>query len=332
MAQIKNRNGVWYVGLMDRGSYKYRSTGIRVVGRTPPPEVMSIRNEIEERVAAAKFGVFHLCKMRVAKSTEEWIATSHCDNTMKCRKKALKHMLKGLLDKMVHEVTVGHAEDNAKTMAQTLTRNSCQTNVNVAKAWWSWCAKRGYCKKELNPFSSVMDVIKLPHGPARPKRSLTQEERAKILKGLSGAQLTTAMIGFYSGSRMSECLGVGIGDVDFNSNVVTITDAKSKKRVAKPLHSDLKTFLIATGEKDWPKGNCGPSGFYQAFKAAAKAAGVPEASPHWMRHTLASELLHAGVGLREAAEIVGHTAAIHASHYVHVDAKRLVEKINLVKI
>lgn len=332
MAQIKNRNGVWYVGMMDRGTYKYRSTGIRATSRTPPDEVLSIRREIEERVAASKFGVFHLCRVRVAKSVDEWTSTSRCDNTLKCRKKALKHMLNGLFDKMVHEVTVGHAEDNAKTMAQTLSRNTCQTNVNVAKAWWSWCSKRGYCKKELNPFSSVMDVVRLPSGPALPKRALTHEERVKILGGLSGSHLATAMIGFYSGSRMSECLGVGVGDVDFNSNVITITDAKSKKRVAKPLHSDLKTYLIGIGTNDWPKGNSGERGFYQAFKAAAKAAGVPEASPHWMRHTLASELLHAGVGLREAAEIVGHTAAIHASHYVHVDAKRLIDKINLVKI
>jgi len=318
--------------MMDKGSYKYRSTGIRATSRTPPDEVLCIRSEIEGRVAASKFGVFHLCKVRVLKSADEWIALSRCDNTAKCRRKAFKHMLRGLADKMVHEITVGHAEDNARSMAQVIHRTTCQTNVNVAKAWWSWCAKRGYCKKELNPFASVMDVIKLPSGPARPKRALTKEERAGILKGLSGSHLSTAMIGFYSGSRMSECLGVGIGDVDFDYNVITITDAKSKKRVAKPLHSDLKTYLIGVGEKEWPKGNSRDRGFYQAFKAASKAAGVPEASPHWMRHTLASELLHAGVGLREAAEIVGHTAAIHASHYVHVDAKRLVDKINLVKI
>lgn len=332
MAVIKSRNGFWHVGLMNKGVYTTRSTGIRVTSRTPPPEVVSIRNEIEERLAAAKFGVFHLTKMRVAKSADEWISASRCTNTANCRKKAFKHILNGLLDKCVHEITVGHAEDNAVKMSKVLHRSTCQTNINVAKAWWTWCSKRGYCKKELNPFSSCMDVIHLPSGPANPKRALTADERARILKELKGSHLTAAMIGFYSGSRLSECLGVGVGDVDFNLNVLTITDAKSKKRVAKPLHAGLKTHLIAIGEKDWPRGNSGERGFYFAFKAAAKAAGVPEASPHWMRHTLASELLHAGVGLREAAEIVGHTAAIHASHYVHVDARRLVDKINLVKI
>lgn len=332
MAVVKSRNGFWHVGLMNRGVYTTRSTGIRVTSRTPPPEVLSIRNEIEERIAAEKFGVFHLTRVRVAKSVEEFVSASRCVNTAKCRKKAFRHILDGLWDKCVHEVTVGHAEDNVRRMAQSLHRSSCQTNVNVAKAWWTWCSKRGYCKKEFNPFSSVMDVVNLPTGPSKPKRALTADERAHILKALSGSHLTTAMIGFYSGSRLSECLGVGVGDVDFNANVLTITDAKSKKRVAKPLHESLKSFLVAINAKDWPKGNSTDKGFYLAFKAAAKAAGVPDASPHWMRHTLASELLHAGVGLREAAEIVGHTAAIHASHYVHVDARRLVDKINLVKI
>lgn len=209
MAVVKSRNGFWHVGLMNRGVYTTRSTGIRVTSRTPPPEVLSIRNEIEERIAAEKFGVFHLTRVRVAKSVEEFVSASRCVNTAKCRKKAFRHILDGLWDKCVHEVTVGHAEDNVRRMAQSLHRSSCQTNVNVAKAWWTWCSKRGYCKKEFNPFSSVMDVVNLPTGPSKPKRALTADERAHILKALSGSHLTTAMIGFYSGSRLSEWLGGG---------------------------------------------------------------------------------------------------------------------------
>lgn len=332
MAKIKARSGFWHIGMMHKGVYTTRTTGIRVASRTPPPEVLSIRNEIEARLAAERFGVFHLRKQRVAKSFEEWLNTARCLSTAACRKKMYRHLLDGLEQKMVHELTIGEVEDNARKMSQVNRRSTCQTNVNVAKAWWSWSSKRGYCRKEMNPFASVMDVINLPSEPAYPKRALSSEERMKILGTLKGSHLTAAMIGFYSGSRMSECLGVEKADADLNSSVITITDAKSKKRVAKPLHSDLKTYLAGISDKDWPKGNSGERGFYFAFKAAAKAAGVPEASPHWMRHTLASELLHAGVGLREAAEIVGHTAAIHASHYVHVDAKRLVDKINLVKL
>lgn len=135
------------------------------------------------------------------------------------------------------------------------------------------------------------------------------------------------MIGLYSGCRISECLLLRPEDVDFDKKILTITDAKSKKRLSKPLHPKLAEYLKSMPKEDWPMGlKMGRA--YHNFKQAAKAAGVPEASHHFLRHTLASELLHAGVDIRAAAAIVGHSVLVHQQVYAHADAQRLADALN----
>ena len=55
----------------------------------------------------------------------------------------------------------------------------------------------------------------------------------------------------------------------------------------------------------------------KAFRAVARAAGLPDVTPHTLRHTAATWLMQAGVDLWEAAGYLGMTVEILESVYGH---------------
>jgi len=58
--------------------------------------------------------------------------------------------------------------------------------------------------------------------------------------------------------------------------------------------------------------------------AAAERAGIQKRiTPHKMRHTYATELLHRGADIREIQELLGHSNLATTEIYTHVVVDRL---------
>lgn len=320
MASLKKRNGVWYVGYHELGKWKLVTTRIRTEGNEPPAEVIAIRNEIERRIAGIKFGVPSLRKVSVTSAANEWVRCGGSDGTNKCRVSALNG-LERWKDRNVDEITrVDGAEYISELCSSSYAPNTIKVRVQLLRAWWMWCADRGMCDASFCPFTQKLVTVKKK--TVRPKRALTKEEQEKIINHLKGKTLTVTMIGLYSGSRISECLSVTPSSIDYEKRLITIIDAKSKRQIFKPLHPKLMSYLQGISQEDWPMGLSTSMAYFQ-FKDAAKAAGCPEASHHYLRYTLASELLHAGVDARQASAIVGHSVLVHTQVYAHADAQRL---------
>ena len=65
----------------------------------------------------------------------------------------------------------------------------------------------------------------------------------------------------------------------------------------------------------------------KAFSGVAIAIGLPQATPHWCRHTFSTRLHAAGVGALEQKRLLGHADSSVTDHYTHTDIRILSEAI-----
>ncbi|GAB5047532.1 tyrosine-type recombinase/integrase [Thermodesulfovibrio sp. TK110] len=71
---------------------------------------------------------------------------------------------------------------------------------------------------------------------------------------------------------------------------------------------------------------------YYRLKKIAQRVGFDEISPHWLRHSCATELLAQGVDIRVIAEICGHRSLNTTMRYAKVKPKLAKEAIEKLKI
>jgi len=72
-----------------------------------------------------------------------------------------------------------------------------------------------------------------------------------------------------------------------------------------------------------PRDRLSPTGIATVVRAACDRAGLPRAGAHRLRHSAASEMLRAGAGLPEAAQVLRHASLATTAIYAKVDRAAL---------
>jgi len=246
-------------------------------------------------------------------------------------------------DVYLDEVTFGDLDDFICSMS---TEKKWQIN-SVKKCHYVLSSFFGYCyRKELCPkdISKQMEPVK---GEQKERVYLTTEEFERLINHLDHHIVKhIALTMFYSGIRISECLNLKIGDLDFKRSVFKIRKGKGKTFRLVPMHEKLKkilkSYLKDNNLRDFKvregrvfatarSGTISAVYVNQKLKEASLRAGLPKGiSAHVLRHSFASNLVNKNRSLVHVQKLLGHADLRTTGIYTHAKLDELAESVNIL--
>ena len=130
---------------------------------------------------------------------------------------------------------------------------------------------------------------------------------------------------FDGGLRASELCNLKMGDFDAKRNRLRYIGKGNKEAVvsltnqtASRLAAYIDRMVILPGDRIFPMGRCR---LFTLISDAGKAALDKRISPHTLRHSLASYLLHKGVDIDKVRRYMRHTSLATTAVYLHANPK-----------
>jgi integrase/recombinase XerD len=193
-----------------------------------------------------------------------------------------------------------------------------------------------------------LDGVNVPSGIPKP---LTEEQVTSLLDAVIGNDplhrrdraLLELLYG--TGARISEVVGLSVGDIDFDDSLVRLFGKGSKERIV-PYGSSaavaLEEWFSPSGRARmvpvrWKRrgdaeavflnqrgGRLSRQGAWLVLKKYGDRAGITDhLSPHVLRHSCATHLLDHGADLRIVQEMLGHASISTTQVYTRVSQERL---------
>lgn len=143
---------------------------------------------------------------------------------------------------------------------------------------------------------------------------------------------------YATGMRVAELVGLDVADVTFGNRTVKVTGKGDKQRVmpfGAPADKALRDWLehgrpVLCGDMSDDAFFLGSQGgridqrmVRKVVHDRAREAGVPDISPHALRHSAATHMLDGGADLREVQEMLGHSSLKTTQRYTHVSIEQL---------
>ncbi|HVM54404.1 MAG TPA: site-specific tyrosine recombinase [Acidimicrobiales bacterium] len=200
---------------------------------------------------------------------------------------------------------------------------------------------------DLDPGAAVAT----PRVPRGLPKALSEEEVARLLDGVVGwepaARRDRAILEvlYGTGLRISELVGLSMGDLDLGEGLVRAFGKGSKERVVPLLgmaHRALTDWLAPSGRPalapaQWARrgdaeavflnqrgGRLTRQGAWGIIRRHGDRVGLGDKlSPHVLRHSCATHLLDHGADIRVVQELLGHASISTTQVYTLVSQQRL---------
>jgi integrase/recombinase XerC len=236
-----------------------------------------------------------------------------------------------------------------------LSKTSTLRKISSLRSFYRFLCREGALEK--NPFSGVSS----PKKPRNLPKYLTTGDTGKLMSApaawwkealanglaknaesarLGEARDTAILEVIYSGGlRVSEAVGLKLGDVDLKSGVIRVMGKGKKERICalgRPSAEALKKYL---GVRElWSSDGRASAPLFvnrhgtkltarsvqRSLKVYLRQSGLPpDMTPHKLRHSFATHLLDAGADLRSVQEMLGHASLSATQIYTHISAERL---------
>lgn len=210
-------------------------------------------------------------------------------------------------------------------------------------------AVRGFHRFLLSEGLATEDPTAAIDSPRRPgslPKALEIDEVARLLETPDDASALgardRALLEFMyaTGARVSEVTSLDLDDLDLEAATAIVTGKGSKQRVVPMgghavralrtyLHHRLElrrdgrdpgaVFLNARGRR------LTRQGIWAILRRHAQVAGIEAVSPHVLRHSAATHMVHGGADLRSVQEMLGHASISTTQIYTRVTPEHLLE-------
>ncbi len=219
-----------------------------------------------------------------------------------------------------------------------LKKTSISRKLATVRAFFKYLHREGYVKK--NP-------AKLVSSPKIPKNLpgfLDIDETFSLMEAPSGETFKPTRdraileLLYSSGLRVSELTSLNISDIDMKESLIRVKGKGRKERIlpigAKALEA-IKNYLperISIKNKSAALilnnrgGRLTQRSVRRILIDYSRMINLKSnLSPHTLRHTFATHLLHEGADLRSIQELLGHSSLSTTQKYTHVDIGHLTE-------
>ncbi|NNE13236.1 MAG: site-specific tyrosine recombinase XerD [Ilumatobacter sp.] len=195
-----------------------------------------------------------------------------------------------------------------------------------------------------------LEGVRVPSGIPKP---LTEEQVTSLLDAVVGndphhrRDRALLELLYATGARISEVVGLSVGDVDFDERLVRLLGKGDKERIVPyggAAAAALDDWFGPAGRAQlvpvrWRRrgdaeaiflnqrgGRLTRQGAWMVIKQYGERAGIADRlSPHVLRHSCATHLLDHGADLRIVQEMLGHASISTTQIYTKVSQDRLFE-------
>jgi integrase/recombinase XerD len=196
--------------------------------------------------------------------------------------------------------------------------------------------------------TAELEGVRVPSGIPKP---LSEAQVTSLLDAVTGndpvARRDRALLEllYATGARISEVVGLSIGDLDFDESLVRLFGKGSKERIVPfggAAAEALDDWFSPSGRAhlvpdQWRRrddaeavflnqrgGRLSRQAAWAVVRKYGERAGITaELSPHVLRHSCATHLLDHGADLRVVQEVLGHASISTTQVYTRVSQERL---------
>ncbi len=232
----------------------------------------------------------------------------------------------------------------ARQAASGRARTTVARRASAARVFTAWAHRRGLTTTDVGarlaspaPRRALPDVLRAEQAKALLERAgelAANTDRPAELRDRAVLEVLYA-----TGVRVGELTGLDVDDVDDGRRVLRVLGKGRRERSVPygvPAQRALDAWL-RRGRLALARNGSGPALFLGArggrldqrsvrrlvHERLREQPGLPDLSPHGLRHSAATHLLEGGADLRSVQELLGHASVATTQIYTHVSVERL---------
>ena len=217
---------------------------------------------------------------------------------------------------LIEKYKIGRGKKVARMSKKPIAKATINRELAILKAMFNMAIRDG--KADKNPVKEV----KLFKEDNKKERILTSEEIQRLLTECNGYLKPVVILALNTAMRLREILYLKWSNVDFNRNIIVVTQTKSKKNRNVPMNGLVfKTLQGVERKSEYffcdPKTGEPYHSIKTSFGKALKRAKLEGVRFHDLRHTAATMMVMSGVDLVTVKEILGHSNIEMTMRYTH---------------